>query len=80
MPGSIETGRAHRQQILEFIAGYHKEYGMAPNLREVAAGVNLGFSTTNHHVQVLVSDGRLSHRPKVARSLRVVEMHSREPL
>lgn len=78
MPGTTETGRAHREQIVEFIAGYHAEYGMAPNVREVAIGVGLSFSTAAHHVGVLVYEGRLSRRPKVARSLRVVEVHSRE--
>lgn len=63
------SGRTHRDAILAYIADFRAERGYSPSIREI--GDAMWISSTSvvaHHVRLLVSDGRLSRVPGVARS------------
>lgn len=78
-PTRVQRARteAKRAGIVSFVAGFHRDHGYGPSLREVADAVGLGLSSTTYHVGQLATRGVLVSEPHTPRSLRVVEMHSR---
>lgn len=79
--GRGEAGDRRRDAILQAVRDFHAEHHYAPTLREVANLVGLATgSAAQYQIRLLVDAGVLAMDPKVARSLRVVEVHSREPL
>lgn len=78
--GPWRQGELRRDAIVAFVTDFWRIKGWAPTLREVGAGVGLTApSSVSHQVAILVDAGILAMDYRVARSLRVVEMHSREP-
>jgi repressor LexA len=81
-PTRVQRARtdARRAEIVTFVEGFHREHGYGPSLRQVADAIGLGLSSTTYHVGQLAARGVLVSEPHTPRSLRVVEVHSREPL
>jgi len=79
-PTRVQRARtdARRTGIVAFVADFHREHGYGPSLREVADAIGLGLSSTTYHVGQLARRGVLVSEPRKPRSLRLVEVHSRE--
>lgn len=77
--GPWRQGELRRDAIVAAVADFWRAKGWAPTLAEVGEAVGLKAPSTVHsHVKILVEAGVLAMDYGVARSLRVVEMHSRE--
>jgi len=79
-PTRVQRARtdARRTGIVAFVADFHREHGYGPSLRELADAVGLGLSSTTYHVGQLARRGVLVSEPRKPRSLRLVDVHSRE--
>lgn len=64
---------ARQSLILQTISDYWATYGIAPTVRDVARLVGCFPSTAAYHLAVLESAGRIERRPRIPRSMRVVE-------
>ena len=64
-------GVAVRESILAFIAGYYREVGLPPTVREIAAHVDRSISTVHDHLRRLERDGRIQNHGK--RGVLIVE-------
>jgi DNA-binding IclR family transcriptional regulator len=60
-------------QVIAFIQRYNAQKGFPPSLQDIANGCNLSRSTAFDYRRRLVEQGRLSYRPRRARSLRVLD-------
>lgn len=61
-------------KILDFVESYRNEHGFPPSVRELVAATGLrSTSSVAHHVDHLISIGRLRRTPGVARGLVVVQ-------
>lgn len=61
-----------RRRILEFTAGWSKDHGYPPSVREIAAAVGLAStSAVHHHLQALEREGYLEREATEARALRL---------
>jgi repressor LexA len=66
------SGEWTRQQIIEFIIDSTEERGYPPSVREIGKEVGLTSSATiHHHLDRLITDGKLSRVPGQARTIRV---------
>ena len=59
-------------RIVEFVGEYITQHGFSPSIREIGDAVGIS-STSNvkYWIDKEVEDGRLTRKPKVARSVRV---------
>jgi len=67
------TLTSRQEFILQTISDYWLANGIAPTVRDVARLVGCFPSTAAHHLAVLESAGRIERRPRIPRSMRVVE-------
>lgn len=63
------TATRARARVLAAIAALTAELGYAPSLREIAARVGLGVSTTAYHVEELTEAGAITRKPHTPRSI-----------
>lgn len=76
-PEVVAGALSPRQElILQVISDYWTANGIAPTVRDVARQVGCFPSTAAHHLDVLESAGRIERRPRIPRSMRVVEVAS----
>lgn len=75
-----ERGARTRDAIEQFVIRFRREHQYGPSYAEIAAAVGIHWGSVPYSVNGLIAEGRLVRDPGVLRSLRVVEMHSREPL
>lgn len=61
-----------KRDLLAQIKRYQKTRGYPPTITELAQALDCSRSTVQHHVEVLVDQGRLTRDPQKARTLRVV--------
>lgn len=59
--------------VIAFIQRYSAQKGFLPSLKDIAQGCNLSRTTAFDYRRRLVEQGRLSYRPRRARSLRVID-------
>lgn len=59
--------------ILQTISDYWLANGIAPTVRDVARLVGCFPSTAAHHLAALEAAGRIERRPRIPRSMKVVE-------
>lgn len=64
---------ATRTRVLAAITALTAELGYAPSLREIAARVGLGVSSTARQVHLLAEAGAVTHRPGIPRSIKITE-------
>jgi SOS-response transcriptional repressor LexA len=62
-----------RARVLAAIAALTAELGYAPSLREIAARVGLGVSSTARQVRLLAEAGAIKRQPGIPRSITITE-------
>lgn len=67
----IVQGENRREEILDFIAAYHAEWGFAPSMDEIAQGVGVVKNAARHHLLKLQQEGKVCMTPGKYRSLRL---------
>jgi repressor LexA len=67
---------SRQQLILQVIEDYWTVNGIAPTVRDVARQIGCFPSTAAHHLDALEAAGRIERRPRIPRSMRVVEVAS----
>lgn len=65
------TSQARQSELLAMIGEFTETHGYAPTMRECAAAMNLSLARVAQLIEVCCADGRLSRKPRIARSLRV---------
>lgn len=71
----IKQGERRRKKMVTFIERYWKKNGFAPTIQEIAEGVGLSSpNATRQHLMKLQAAGVIQMRPRVARSIRVLEV------
>jgi SOS-response transcriptional repressor LexA len=60
-----------KHELLATIGELTETHGYAPTMRECAAAMNLSLARVAQLIEVCCADGRLSRKPRIARSLRV---------
>jgi repressor LexA len=62
-----------QDEIVAFIAAYYREHSYPPSVRDIGTAVGLSStSTVHHHLSALQREGRITHDPKIPRSILVV--------
>jgi repressor LexA len=70
----VTTHLTVRQKlILQTISDYWLANGIAPTVRDIARLVGCYPSTAAHHLGVLEAAGRIERRPRIPRSMKVVD-------
>lgn len=70
---SLTQGDRTRSSILEFLASYHAQNGVAPSLQEIAVGVGLSsHNAVRNHLLVLKARGQVTWLEGRYRTVRVV--------
>lgn len=70
MPESFKAGEKRRERILKFIERYTAKNGFAPSMKEIADAVGpLSTNAVRTHLLVLEGQGKLTMKPRVARSI-----------
>ena len=59
-------------KIVAFIEAYIKEHGYSPSLKEIGEAVGISISHVSYWVDKMVEEGRLTKKPNISRSVRVV--------
>lgn len=67
------VNRERDSQIRASISGYRAAKGYGPSYREVADSLNLSLSATAAVINRGISEGWLTHTPRIPRTLRVVQ-------
>lgn len=74
-----ERATKKQQELLQYISDFLKEHEYAPSYREIMAALNYkSVSTVAVHVDGLIAKGYITKSDKSARSVRVVDVSSRE--
>jgi repressor LexA len=69
-----------RDLIVRFVGAHVAEHGYPPSVREIGAVLGLASSSTvQHHIDVLVKEGRLRRRPGTSRTLSVAPTAKEAP-
>jgi len=59
-------------EVYEFIKQYIQENQIAPSYREIASQTYLSMGKIHNCVSILEAQGRITRKPNVARSIRIV--------
>ena len=62
-----------QRDLLEFVASYQRENGISPTLDEIGQHFQITRVTAFQHVNSLRKRGALTHRPREARSLEILD-------
>lgn len=65
-------GVRRRQRILDFLKSEAREGHPPPTVREIATVAGCSVATTYQHLRVLESTERISRKPYISRSVRVL--------
>lgn len=69
---TIAAGIERRAAIMRFIKSYHRKNRISPSIEEIADGVGLSSkATVRHHLDILVTEGKLVRDPGKYRTLRL---------
>jgi SOS-response transcriptional repressor LexA len=61
-------GQNRRETILAYILEYQHQNGFSPSVGEISEEIGSVRSNIHHHLRVLSVEGRLTSKPKAARS------------
>ncbi|WP_018348201.1 LexA family protein [Longispora albida] len=70
----IEVLTDTRREVLASIAGYTREHGYPPSLREIASATGLSATTADYHLRRLANSGYLRRAYGRSRSLVLTDL------
>lgn len=62
--------KVQQSQIVDYLRDYHRKYGYAPSVREVAEHFGVGVSTTHRHLRSLVTQQEVTAQKGRSRTWR----------
>lgn len=68
----IAQGINRRRSILRYIGNYIDKRGYAPSVEEIAECQGINKTAVRRHLQVMIEEGVLEHKPGHHRSLRIL--------
>lgn len=67
----LAQSAVRRPQIARAIAQHWRDFGYAPSVRDVAAAIGLGSTSTFHWMERMRDEGLVLYRPDKGRTLRL---------